>query len=110
MIFDSFRWTPRRWPLLRRFMAQDYIHEIAPADVESLIQDAGLRVVATESRYLFSPIWQRRLPHRLLQVLTAAEMQLPDRWLLRTFWACTREEQGTLLSSSSQSVGRVAWE
>ena len=41
VIFNSFRWTPRRWPILRRFVAQDYIHEIAPAQVETLIRGAG---------------------------------------------------------------------
>lgn len=91
IIFDSFRWTPRRWPLLRRFMAQDYIQEIAPSDVERLIREAGLRIVARETRYLFSPIWQRKLPYRVLKGLTALEARLPERWLLRTFWACTKD-------------------
>lgn len=91
VIFDSFRWTPRRWPILRRFMVQSYIHEMAPAEVESLIQGAGLRKVAAETRYLFSPIWQRKLPYPVLRTLTAVEPLLPDRWLLRTFWACTKD-------------------
>ncbi len=91
VIFDSFRWTPRRWLLLRRFMAQSYIHEMAPAEVESLIQEAGLRKVAAETRYLFSPIWQRKLPYAVLRALTAVESRLPDRWRLRTFWACTKD-------------------
>lgn len=90
VVFDSFRWTPRRWPVLRRFVAQDYIHEMAPADVIPLISAAGLYTVTTETRYLFSPIWQRKLPLILLQPLTVIESQLPDRWLLRTFWACTK--------------------
>lgn len=92
VIFDSFRWTPRRWPVLRRFVAQSYIYEIAPAEVETLIREAGLRVVGTEARYLFSPIWQRKLPYPMLRALTAVEKLLPDRWLLRTFWACTRDD------------------
>ena len=92
VIFDSFRWTPRRWPVLRRFVAQSYIYEIAPADVETLIREAGLRVVDTRARYLFSPIWQRKLPYPVLRALTAVEKLLPDRWLLRTFWACTRDD------------------
>lgn len=91
VIFDSFRWTPRRWAALRRLMAQDTIHEMAPADVERLIADSGLRVTGRETRYLFSPIWQRKLPYCLLRALTAAEAHLPDRWLLRTFWACTKD-------------------
>lgn len=91
VIFDSFRWTPRRWPVLRRFMAQGYIHEIAPAKVGKLIGEAGLRVAATETRYLFSPIWQRKLSYPLLRSLTAVEGLLPEPWLLRTFWACTKD-------------------
>jgi ubiquinone/menaquinone biosynthesis C-methylase UbiE len=91
VIFDSFRWTPRRWPVLRRFVAQSYIYEIAPAEVETLVREAGLRVVGTETRYLFSPIWQRKLPYVLLRVLSTVESRLPDRWLLRTFWACTKD-------------------
>ncbi len=92
VIFDSFRWTPRRWPLLRRFVAQSYIYEIAPAEVETLIREAGLRKVETATRYLFSPIWQRKLPYPALRALAAVEKRLPDRWLLRTFWACTRDD------------------
>lgn len=88
VIFDTFRWTPRRWPVLRRFVAQSYIYEIASADVQKLIQEAGLRTVATKTCYLFSPIWQRKLPYILLRTLTALETLLPDRLLLREFWAC----------------------
>ncbi len=74
-----------------RFVAQEHIHEIAPAQVERLIGEAGLRIVTVETRYLFSPIWQRKLPYGMLKALTAVETRLPDRWLLRTFWACTRD-------------------
>ena len=91
VIFDSFRWTPRRWPVLRRFIAQDTIREIALADAATLIQKTGLRVVATQTHYLFSPIWQRKLPYPVLAALTGVETHLPDRWLLRTFWACTKD-------------------
>lgn len=91
VIFDSFRWTPRRWPLLRRFAAQNHIHEIAPGEVAAMVRSVGLQVVDTETRYLFSPIWQRKLPYPLLRALTVLESALPDRSLLRTFWACTKE-------------------
>jgi ubiquinone/menaquinone biosynthesis C-methylase UbiE len=91
MVFDSFRWTPRRLPVLRRFVAQSYIQEIAPDRMAALIAEAGLRVTATDVRYLFSPIWQRKLPYPALRTLTAVEATLPERWLLRTFWACTKD-------------------
>lgn len=91
VIFDSFRWTPRRWPLLRHFVAQSYIHEITPAQVEELIHEAGLRVVAATTRYLFSPIWQRKLPYAVLRTLSTVETKLPEQWLLRKFWACTKD-------------------
>lgn len=91
IIFDSFRWTPRRWPLLRNYVAQGYIHEYSPEQTETLISAAGLRVADTQCSYLFSPIWQRKLPLPLLRIMTEFEVVLPDRWLLRTFWACTKE-------------------
>jgi len=91
ILFDSFRWTPRSWPLLRRFMTQDYIHTYSPAEIRGMIASADLQVKATTWRYLFSPIWQRKLPLPLLRGLTKIESALPQHWLLRTFWACTKE-------------------
>ena len=90
IIFDSFRWTPRRWPIARRFLAQDYIHEHTPEATRQQITAAGLRIVDTRWTYLFSPIWQRKLPLPVLDMVTRVEEILPEKWLLRTFWACTR--------------------
>ena len=90
IIFDSFRWTPRRWPIARSFLAQDYIHEHTPKATRQQITAAGLCVVDTRWTYLFSPIWQRKLPLPVLDVVTRVERILPEKWLLRTFWACTR--------------------
>lgn len=91
VIFDTFRWTPRRWPVLRRLIAQSFIYESAPCEVETMIHESGLHKVESETRYLFSPIWQRKLPYPCLRVLSAAEGMLPGHWLLRTFWACTKD-------------------
>ena len=91
LIFDTFRWTPRRWPLFRRFLEQSFIHVLAHDEVERLICRAGLEKVGARHLYLFSPLWQRKLPFWLLRSLTAFEQLLPPRWLLRTFWACTRD-------------------
>lgn len=90
LIFDTFRWSPRHWPLFRNLLEQSYIHVLAPEEVESLIAAAGLRKVDERWRYLFSPILQRRLPYAALRGLTLLENRLPARWLLRTFWACTK--------------------
>ena len=93
VVFDSFRWTPRRWPLLRRFLDESCIYVLSPREVEEVIRNAGLRKVDVRCLYLFSPLWQRRLPFWVLRGLTALETVLPQRWLLRAFWACTREPE-----------------
>lgn len=90
VIFDTFRWSPRQWPVFDRFLDPRCMAPIRPADVESLIAQAGLTLVDARWRYLFSPIWQRRLPYWALRGVTALEARLPPRWLLRTFWACTK--------------------
>jgi ubiquinone/menaquinone biosynthesis C-methylase UbiE len=90
LIFDTFRWSPRHWPLLRNFLEQSYIHVLSPEEVERLIAVVGLRKVDERWRYLFSPILQRRLPYAALRGLTFLENHVPPRWLLRTFWACTK--------------------
>jgi ubiquinone/menaquinone biosynthesis C-methylase UbiE len=92
IIFDSFRWTPRRWPIVRHVVEQSFIHEYSPAETEELISAADLRIVGTQWSYLFSPIWQRKLPLPILRALTSIESILPEQWLLRTFWACTKQE------------------
>jgi len=91
VIFDTFRWTPRRWPLLRRFLDESYIHVVAPTEVEAMILQAGLVKVDARSLYLFSPLWQRRLPFWCVRLLTFVELLLPQRWRLRSFWACAKE-------------------
>jgi len=91
IVFDSFRWTPRRWPVVRHFVEQSYTPGYSPDDTAPMISSAGLRVVDTRWTYLFSPILQRKLPFPILRVLTKIESALPDPWLLRTFWACTKE-------------------
>ena len=90
VIFDSFRWTPRRWPVLRSIVEQSYIHEYSYDEKVATIVEAGLSVVDTRWSYLFSPILQRRLPASIVRGLDRFETLLPDRWLLRTFWACTK--------------------
>jgi ubiquinone/menaquinone biosynthesis C-methylase UbiE len=91
VIFDTFRWTPRRWPILRLLMEQSYINVIANRDVEEMIRSAGLIRVEVRHLYLFSPIWERKVPLWALQVLDVVERLLPQSWLLRTFWACTKD-------------------
>lgn len=90
VIFDTFRWTPRRVALLRRFRSGEmtvYSHR----QVHSLLQNARLRQVQVASHYLFSPILYRRLPVWFLRSLAVIEWAIPQRWLLRSFWACTKD-------------------
>lgn len=91
ILFDSFRWSPRHWPLLRQFLAQEYIYTYSPAEARRMIAAANLKEIETAWHHLFSPIWQRKLPLFLLRPLKKIETVLPDQWLLRTFWACTKE-------------------
>lgn len=91
VVFDTFRWTPRRWPLLRRVLEESYIYVLPHRDVEELIANAGLTKVDEQHLYLFSPIWQRKLPFVMLRGLDLLETWLPQQWLLRTFWACTKD-------------------
>jgi ubiquinone/menaquinone biosynthesis C-methylase UbiE len=93
VVFDTFRWTPRQWPLLRRFLDQSVIHVLGRRDVEEIIQSTGLRLVDLRSLHLFSPLWLRKLPLWLLRALTTVERRMPQRWLLRTLWACTQNQE-----------------
>lgn len=90
VVFDTFRWTPRQWPVFRRFLDKGQIVVISPSAVEKMIETAGLSQVDARHLYLFSPILLRRLPYWLLRGLFLMEKLLPQRWLLRTFWACTK--------------------
>lgn len=91
LIFDTFAWSPRQWPLFNRVLNSSYMYPIAPTAVESLIAGAGLRVSDRQRMYLFSPLWQRRLPLGIVKALAAVERITPKGALLRTFWACTRD-------------------
>ena len=75
------------WVLKRFFRGEMYVypHRV----VEKMIEQAGLRKVEERSLHLFSPLIYRKIPSWLLRGLEAVEKALPQRWLLRTFWACT---------------------
>jgi SAM-dependent methyltransferase len=91
IIFDTFRWSPRHWPLFDRLLEKSFMYPIVPDKVEALLKQVGLKKIETRTLYLFSPLWQRKLPFWALQSFTTVEKLLPERWLLRTFWACTKE-------------------
>lgn len=105
VIFDTFRWTPRRWPLARRVLDQNCIYVISPREVEKSIEDAGLLKIESRSLYIFSPLLQRRMPFMLVRGFTALEALLPPPWRLRTFWACTKESPATLGTSRVPPMG-----
>lgn len=106
VIFDTFRWTPRRWPVLRRFLEQGVIHVVSHRAVEEMIAKVGLRKVEARSLYLFSPIWLRKLPLWAVRALTTVESLLPQRWLLRTFWACTKAPNSGMRGNSAPVTQR----
>lgn len=91
VVFDTFRWSPRHWPLLRRVLDSGVIFVARPAVVEELIRCSGLRKTATRHLHLFSPIWQRKVPFWILKILILLEGLLPQQWLLRTLWACRKD-------------------
>jgi ubiquinone/menaquinone biosynthesis C-methylase UbiE len=89
VVFDTFRWSPRHMRFFKHFLKGEiyvYSHRI----VEKMIEKAGLRKVKTNSLYLFSPIMYRKMPVWFLRGLDVVEKMMPQQWLLRTFWACTR--------------------
>jgi len=92
-IFDSFRWTPRRWPLLRHFIEQSYIYVIDDRAMQTIIEEAGLEIADIRCLYIFSPIWLRKLPLVLLRALVWVETLVPKPWRLRVFWAATPSER-----------------
>lgn len=93
LVFDTFRWTPRQWPVLRGFLDRSVIYVLCQQDVREIIQKTGLRIVDVRSLHLFSPLWLRKLPLWLLQGLTTVERIVPQRWLLRTLWACIKNQK-----------------
>jgi len=105
VIFDTFRWTPRRWPLARRVLDQNCIYVVSPREVEKSIEDAGLLKIESRSLYIFSPLLQRRMPLMLVRGFTALEALLPPPWRLRTFWACTKESPATVGTSRVPPMG-----
>ena len=88
VIFDTFRWSPRRMPFLKRFFKGE-MYVYSHRTVEGMIGKVGLRKAKAISLYLFSPIMYRKMPVWFLRVLDVVEKMMPQRWLLRTFWACT---------------------
>lgn len=90
VIFDTFSWSPRHLPILKRVLHSDHIHPIRPTAVATLVAEAGLKVVDRRSLYLFSPLLQRKLPLGVVKVLAHLERCVPDGLLLRTFWSCTK--------------------
>ena len=87
VVFDTFRWSPRRMRFFKRvFKGEMYIY--SHRNVERMLEKAGLRKAQMISLYLFSPMMYRRMPVWFLRVLDVVEKIVPQRWLLRTLWAC----------------------
>lgn len=89
IIFDTFRWSPRRMRILKHFFKGE-IYVYSPPEVVEMMAKAGLKESLSIPLYLFSPIWYRKLPVWVLRGLDVLEKAVPARWRLRTFWACAR--------------------
>ena len=86
ILFDTLRWSPRRvGPEERHGM-----HVYSLPECRQVIKQAGLKVRASTSAYLFSAIRCRRLPVDLLKLFERVETSTPAAWRLRTFWLCGR--------------------
>ncbi len=90
VIFDTFRWTPKQMPCIWRLFKGE-MHVLSHREVEEIIDAAGLSKINQRSLHLFSPIRQRKLPYRIFLGLRTIEQIVPQGWLLRTFWACTKD-------------------
>lgn len=86
MVFDTYLWSPRAWLPLdrRRWGAGIFVH--APSEVEGCARALGLRVLAREPSFLFSPYLYRRLPLRVVRFLARLEPHLPEGLHARLFW------------------------
>ncbi len=89
VIFDTFRWSPRNVPVFRRVLNGE-MFTWSWSEIEQALAQAELFVVRRLSCYLFSPITYRKLPLFLARSLDLVERAVPQRLLLRTFWACTK--------------------
>ena len=90
LVFDSFRWSPRHLPIVRRFLNPQFIDVYSDDHMSQMIGEAGLYVVETDTAWLFSPILHRKLPVQVVRLLTKLERLLPSSWLLRVYWVCTK--------------------
>jgi ubiquinone/menaquinone biosynthesis C-methylase UbiE len=90
LIFDTFRWSPKRMRFFKRFFKGE-IYVLSHRSVEKMIDKAELKKAQAISLYLFSPIWYRKMPAWFLRMLDVVEKIMPQQWLLRTFWACTKD-------------------
>jgi ubiquinone/menaquinone biosynthesis C-methylase UbiE len=90
LVFDTYLWSPRAWLALdqRRWGSGIYVH--TPRAVEQYAQALGLRVLARETCFLFSPYLYRRLPLSMVRLFSRVEAHLPPRLHARVFWKIAR--------------------
>ncbi len=90
LVFDTYLWSPRAWLPLdqRRWGSGIYVH--TPRAVEQCAQALGLRVLARETCFLFSPYLYRRLPLSMVRLFSRVEAHLPPRLHARVFWKIAR--------------------
>ena len=89
LVFDTFRWSPKQMRFISRFFEGE-MYVLSLDDVEELIQSSGFEKIDSKSLHLYSPIRQRKLPYWFYLRINSLEKLLPQSWLLRTFWVCTK--------------------
>lgn len=89
LVFDTYRWSPRAVLALDRLRwgGKVFIHR--PERVARLAAEAGLRIIAAPSCFLFSPYLYRFLPSPLERGLEWIEEWVPAGARARVFWAMT---------------------
>lgn len=92
LIFDTYRWTPRALFALdaTRWGGKCFVH--SAERVAQAANGAGLRIIAEQPAFLFSPYLYRRLPEPLIRGLAALEEACPGALRARTFWSLMATE------------------
>ncbi len=92
-IFDTYTWSPRALLALasQQWGGKVYVH--SRSMIEAGAASAGLKVIARDSCFLFSPYLYRLLPLSLVRALDLAEAHLPDSVRARVFWGLEKTRE-----------------
>jgi SAM-dependent methyltransferase len=90
ILFDTYAWSPRAWLPLDQARWGGGVFAHSPQRIQAVAQQLGLRILAREHCFLFSPYVYRRLPLSIVQMLARVETRWPQHWRARIFWKLSR--------------------